>query len=485
MTAATTPTANHPATDHAARRRWPAMTLRRRLVITFAGLVTVAVVLVGGITYSATVNTLNAELDRTLVSAATTIAAGGTVPVGDLPPDTGRGHGDDRGSVATTISVVQHIAADGTVTSRSGDAAGLPVSDAQLRLAAQGNSGDGRFDQVTVTDTTYRVYTLAQGGGAGAVQVGRDQADSTRVLTRIGAITGLVGLAVILLAALAGWWIARQITRRLAALSDAAEQVAHTGDLSVSIEAKGSDEVGRLGTSLRSMLTQLGESRNAQRRLVQNAGHELRTPITSLRTNARVLRRFDELDEPDRRRLLDDVDGELKELTGLVNELVELATDTHSVEVPEPTDLTDLVGRVAGRIARRNGRPVQVAGDGAVLSLRRHAVDRAVGNLIENAVKFDPNGSEPVEVQTRNGQVQVRDRGPGVPQAELDRIFDRFYRVDTARALPGSGLGLAIVREVAEQHDGTVTATPRPGGGLVLTLTLHNVGQQPTGPATS
>lgn len=465
------------AAGSSGRHRLPAMTLRRRLVIAFAGLVTVAVVLVGGITYSATVNTLNAELDRALVSAATTIAAGGTVPTGDQIDDQGQQHGshNDRDTTGAIISVVQHIAADGTVSHLSGDSTTVPIDTAELNLAALGSAGDGRYDQVTVGDTTYRVYTLAQGGGAGAIQVGRDTADSARILTRIGLITAAVGLAVILLAALAGWWIARQITRRLTALSDAAEQVARTGDLGVPIEAKGRDEVGRLGASLRSMLTQLGESRDAQRRLVQNAGHELRTPITSLRTNARVLRRVAELPDSDRRRLLDDVDSELKELTGLVNELVELATDTYSVEPPEPTDLTEVVNRVAARIGRRSGRSVLVDGDGMVLSVRPHAVERAVGNLIENAVKFDPGGSAPIEATIRGARITVADRGPGVPADDLDRIFDRFYRADTARSLPGSGLGLAIVGEVAGQHGGTVTAHPRPGGGLVVELTLTSV----------
>jgi len=454
------------------------MTLRRRLVIAFAGLVTVAVVLVGGITYSATVNTLNAELDRALASAATTIADGGTVPTGDqVVTAQGRGGRDaDRGAI---ISVVQHVVADETVNDLTGEATPLPVNAQQQRLATQGAVGDGRYDQVAVGDITYRVYTLAQGGGAGAVQVGRDLADSAAVLTRIGLITAAVGLAVILLAVAAGWWIARQITRRLAVLSDAAEQVARTGDLTVPIAARGRDEVGRLGASLRSMLTQLGESRAAQRRLVENAGHELRTPITSLRTNARVLRRFDELEPPDRARLLDDVDGELKELTGLVNELVELATDTHRVEAPEPTELAHLIDLVAGRIRRRTGRAIVVDADDTALPIRPHAVERAVSNLVENAVKFDPVGPHPVEILARGGRIEVRDRGPGVPAADLDRIFDRFYRTDTARSLPGSGLGLAIVRDVAEQHGGTVCARTREGGGLIVTMTLSAVDQTP------
>ena len=274
----------------------------------------------------------------------------------------------------------------------------------------------------------------------------------------------------ILLAVAVGWWLARQITRRLSVLSEAAGEVARTGDLTVPIEAEGADEVGRLGTSLRSMLAQLADSRDAQRRLVQNAGHELRTPITSLRTNAQVLRRFDELPQQSQQRLLDDVDGELKELTALVNELVQLATDSHSDEAPVPTVLGEVADRVAQRVRRRTGRIITVQADESRILGRPQALDRAIGNLVENAVKFDALGADPIEITVIEGRVEVSDRGHGVAGEDLARIFDRFYRADTARTLPGSGLGLAIVAEVAAQHGGTVTARPRAGGGLTVAL---------------
>jgi two-component system sensor histidine kinase MprB len=447
------------------------MTLRRRLVVSFAGLVTIAVALVGGISYSATMATFNAEMDRALVSAATTIAAGGTVSTTEERPEPDRGP-MPRGSVDPIISLVQHISPDGAVTVGSGVAGPLTPTDDQLRLAAQGPAGAGRFGETTVDDATYRTYALAEKAGAGAVLVGRNLADASRVLTRIAVNTILIGLVVILAAALAGWWIARQITRRLTALSAAAEEVAETGDLSVAIDTSGRDEVGRLAASMRSMLTQLGQSRDAQRRLVEDAGHELRTPITSLRTNARVLRRYDELPARDRSRLLDDVDSELRELTALVNELVELATDSHPTEPARPTLIRALLDRAATRIGRRTGRTITVAADDTVLTIQPQAVERAVSNLLENAAKFDPDPTHPIEIDSRAGTIAVSDRGTGVPSEDLDRIFDRFHRSESARSLPGSGLGLAIVRDVATRHGGSTNAAQRPGGGLTVTLTL-------------
>lgn len=459
-------------------RHWPVMTLRRRLVIAFGGLVTVAVILVGGITYSATVSTLNEEVDRSLVSAAITVAAGGTVATdgtGTTAKDRdgpGPGRDGDGDSAGATVSTVQTVAFGGATAHVSGTQVTLPVDDRGLQLASRGSAGQGQFSEATVDGVDYRIYTLALGEGRGAVQVGRDLGGTMRVLIRIALLTALIGLAVIALAVVAGWWIARQITKRLAVLSGVAETVARSGDLGVPIDIKGDDEVGRLGMSLQSMLAQLAESRDAQQRLVENAGHELRTPITSLRTNARVLRRVDDLPVDDRVRLLDDVDGELKELTTLVNELVELATDSRQNEVAANTDLGSLIEKVAGRVRRRTGRVINVDADDTVMDLRPQAIERAVTNLLENAAKFDP-GDEPIDVLVRSGSIQVSDRGPGVATDQLEQIFERFHRTETARSLPGSGLGLAIVRDIADQHHGSVTATRRPEGGLTVTLDLR------------
>lgn len=462
---------------------WVATSLRRRLVIAFTGLVAMAVALVGGIGYFAAVDTYNDELDRALVSAATTIADGGTVTTSS--PDTLGGRApDDADSSGPIISAAQNLSADGAVTPAAGSIE-LPVTQESLQLAASGAAGATRYDEVGLGGSVYRVYTVAGGPGRGALQVARNLARADAVLTRIAVVTLLAGLGVIVLAVVAGWWLARHISRRLAALSAAAEKVARTGDLSIPIEAVGHDEVGSLGASLRTMLTRLRDSQDAQQELVQNAGHELRTPITSLRTNARVLRRLDELPVAERRDLLDDVDIELKELTGLVNELIELATATREPEVQQPVQLSAMIERIADRTRRRTGRTVNTApvhtgtdtspGSDTVIAAP-NALERAITNLVENAAKFD-RGEHPILVTASldpaaGHTIEVADRGPGVPPDELDRIFDRFHRTDTARSLPGSGLGLAIVREIVEQHHGTVRARNRAGGGLTVSITL-------------
>ena len=224
----------------------------------------------------------------------------------------------------------------------------------------------------------------------------------------------VVGLLVLLIAAVAGWLVARQITRRLLGLTEVAERVSSTGDLDVPIPPGGRDEVGRLSTSLQVMLAELARSRDDQHRLVQNAGHELRTPLTSLRTNVSVLRRFDELSPLSRRRLLDDVDGETRELTNLVNELVELATDRRDAEPPEPVELADLAERTAARYRRRSGRTITVDAESSVVLARPLAVERALSNLLDNAIKFDPDGRDPIEIRVHGTTVEVLDRGPGV-----------------------------------------------------------------------
>jgi two-component system sensor histidine kinase MprB len=277
---------------------------------------------------------------------------------------------------------------------------------------------------------------------------------------------------VVVAAALAGWWLARRITRRLLLLTDAAEQVSATGRLDIAVPVRGHDEVGRLSATLDGMLGELARSREDQQRLVQDAGHELRTPLTSLRTNIRVLRRFAELGPDARRGLLDDLDGETRELTTLVDELVELATDRRTEEHPVPVDLADLAEHAATRARRRSGRTVTVHAEPATVTGRRAALDRAVTNLLENAVKFDPDAGHPVELHVDASRIEVRDHGPGITAADAPRVFDRFYRATAARSLPGSGLGLAIVADVARLHGGLPYATARPGGGAVIGFTL-------------
>jgi two-component system sensor histidine kinase MprB len=235
------------------------------------------------------------------------------------------------------------------------------------------------------------------------------------------------------------------------------------------VPVEGRDEAGRLAHAFNEMLASLARSRRAQHQLVQDAGHELRTPLTSLRTNVAVMQRYDELSPGSRQRLLADVESETRELTAMVNELVELATDRRDSEVPVSVVPGQVAEAVVERARRRWGREISVTTDEASVVVRPQAFERAIGNLVENALKFSDG---PVEVVVAGRRVEVRDRGPGIAEDDLVRVFDRFYRADAARSQPGSGLGLAIVRDMAESHGGRVFAGNREGGGAVVGFEL-------------
>ncbi|WP_329048863.1 ATP-binding protein [Amycolatopsis sp. NBC_01488] len=443
------------------------MNLRSKLAIAFAGVGAAAAILVGVLSYQAASQRIDAELDRSLLTTSAEVAAGATQVLAPSPVT--RGPDDDDHDEAQPM-VAQAIAPDGTVRPLGGRPVRLDVDDADRALAATGSLGDHRYWDFTAGRDDYRAITVALGPGRGAVELAIDVDESRNVLSELATrITGVSAL-VLFVAALAGWLLARQITRRLVRLTRVTEQVSDGRLDDLAVPTGGRDEVGRLATSFDRMLGRLADARADQERLVQDAAHELRTPLTSLRTNATVLRRFAELSPESRARLLDDVDGESRELTHLVDELVELATRRYEAEEAAPVGLGELVERAADRVRRRSGRAVTVTADASAVTGQAKALERAVANLLENAVKFAPEG--PIEADVHDGRVQVLDRGPGIGADEAPRVFDRFHRADGARGLPGSGLGLAIVRDIALAHGGSVFAEPRPGGGAVVGFTV-------------
>jgi two-component system sensor histidine kinase MprB len=335
---------------------------------------------------------------------------------------------------------------------------------------------------VAVGDDVYRIATVSLGAGRGAVQVAQEFSDTEDLLRALQQRTFVLMAAVVVLAGLCGWWLARRITRRLIVLTAAAEDVARTRRLGVQVPVTGYDEVGRLGRAFDRMLGRLAQSEEDQRRLIQDAGHELRTPLTSLRTNISLLRRIDELPPSTREELVADLSQEARELTDLVNELVDLAAGQSDTEPPQQVDLADIAEDVAGLARRRTGRDITVRASGDTTTDGRPGMlQRAISNLVENAAKFDRAGQTPIEIAVsgpaRPGtiRVEVLDRGPGVSETDLFRIFDRFYRAADARSLPGSGLGLSIVREVALAHGGAPFALRREGGGAVIGFTVGGV----------
>ncbi|HEY3961707.1 MAG TPA: HAMP domain-containing sensor histidine kinase [Gaiellaceae bacterium] len=290
-------------------------------------------------------------------------------------------------------------------------------------------------------------------------------------LSRIKFWLILTALGGVGLASGVGFMVARASLRPVRDLSETAERVRATRDLSQRIRVDGSDELSRLAATFNGMLESLDEAAHQQRRLVQDASHELRTPLTSLRTNIELLAtRGDELPPEDREQLLRDVIEQTGEMTMLIGELTQLAHGEQQAPAQEEVRL-DLVAQEAIRRTARNHPTVPIVAklDPTTVTGVPANLERAIGNLLDNAAKWSPAGSE-VDVTLAGGELTVRDHGPGIAENDRPHVFERFYRATNARGMPGSGLGLAIVRQVAEAHGGMVTAETAPGGGTLMRM---------------
>ncbi len=318
--------------------------------------------------------------------------------------------------------------------------------------------------------------------------------EDARLLQHLRGALTVIALGGIALAALLGRLVADAVIAPVGRLTRAAEHVARTHDLSERIDTDGAeqlarpDEIGRLAVSFNAMLDALERSMSAldasvhaQRQLVADASHELRTPVTSLRTNIEILQQTPNIDPADREQLFAEVIEQIEELTLLVGDLIDLARGEEPPATTEDVRLDQVVREAAERACRLAGwvgsdTPLSLNLEAVVLPGVPARLGRAVNNLIGNAVKYSPAGA-PVEIRLvgsdRDGaQLTVRDHGPGIAAEDLPHVFDRFYRGAEARGRPGSGLGLAIVRQVVEQHGGNIVAEAAPGGGTLMRVRL-------------
>ena len=439
------------------------MSLRRRVAFTAAGAVAVAVVLGSVVAYVVVRDTLRGQIDASLRRVPAPVAGERfTVPV---PP----GAEPQVDPLERPVVFAQLVEGNRLIASIGGERR-LGDPD-EVEAVADGERGAFLSDE-EVDGTHVRVLTQRAGPGL-AMQLARPLTEIDHALANLRLGLGLGSVAVILLAAFLARYATRHAVKPVTDLTETAEHVARTRDLSRRIEAEGGDELSRLAASFNTMLEALDESQRSQRRLVADASHELRTPLTSLRTNLEVLSNPGALPEADRERLRADLVAQIEELGELVGDLIELARDGEPNGEPhEPLRLDELVAAAVER-AQRHAPAVEFTTElePCEVTGARGRLDRAVANLLDNAAKWSPPGAA-VDVVLRDGELTVRDRGPGIAADDLPHVFDRFYRATAARGCAGSGLGLAIVRQVAERHGGAVTAEPAPGGGALLRLAL-------------
>ena len=346
------------------------------------------------------------------------------------------------------------------------------------QLAVANGTQDKVFYDTYVGNERYRVYTVSSTSSPGyATSYYQSLATVDSSLHSLELWLAVAAAAGIALATLAGLLLARSATRPVRRLTAAVEHVARTEDLSVRLPVDGKDEINRLGASFNKMTKALATSRNRQRQLIADAGHELRTPLTSLRTNVDLLLRSQrtgrELPPGRREAMLESVDRQLHELSGLVTDLLELSRGQEGgARRTMRVALHESVGRAVERAKLRGpGLLFDVDIDPWYVQGDPTSIDRAVVNLLDNAVKFSPAGGT-VTVRLKQGEYVVADQGPGIAAEDLPHVFERFWRSDSARSLPGSGLGLAIVAQVAEESAGTVSLEAAPAGGALARLRL-------------
>jgi two-component system sensor histidine kinase MprB len=453
------------------------MTLRKRVSLAAAGAVGVAVVLAVIVAYLVVRDQLQAQIDNELRAQATRVEQG---DLNALNPEAFPSIPPRAGGPAQYMQVVT---AGGDIVNERGNIQ-LPVTSATLSVAS--GRANNLLSDATVDGTPVRLMTIhvvvspAFGQTVSvAVQLARPLGPLDSVLASLRLVLLLLCLLGVALAAVLGRLAARRVLSPLAEVTATARTIGETDDLSLRLAVHADDEVGQLATHFNGMLDGLASSRAAlddsvrsQRQLVADASHELRTPITSLRTNIEVLLAGGELGAEDRQRLLADVVEQSEELSTLVSDLIEVARGDLPSEAKHEIRLDHIAEECLAR-ARRNAPDVEFAAVLAPLFVTGSAerLIRAINNLLDNAARHSPPGGR-VELSVDARGVEVRDHGSGIDEEDLPYVFDRFYRGANSRARQGSGLGLAIVRQVAESHGGTVSAANAPDGGAVFRIEL-------------
>ncbi|GGW65318.1 two-component sensor histidine kinase [Streptomyces lucensis JCM 4490] len=487
-------------------RRYQALPIRARLAMLVAAAVAFAVAAVSVTCWFIVQRKLFDQVDQDLrkaaqpqrgVNAESVLATCPQQPSGSAPANGLHNHG--------TYYYLQLVKRDGTACVSADSAGRVKTVAGDLDVIARANQSSGGLlesverDGVDSEGNAVRVLTqplTVTGPGAPpqlypntALQVAIPLKATHDTLKDLALILLLVSGIGVVGAGAAGLAVARAGLRPVDKLTDAVEHVARTEDLGIRIpvEDDSEDEIARLSRSFNSMTASLASSRDLQQQLIADAGHELRTPLTSLRTNIELLTRSEETGRPlppdDRRALLNSVKAQMTELASLIGDLQELSrSEGQRGERVQVVALQDTV-EAALRRARLRGPELTITADLKPWFVRAEpsALERAVVNVLDNAVKFSPVGGT-VEVRLTGGVLTVRDHGPGIPEDELPHVFDRFWRSPSARALPGSGLGLSIVARTVQQAGGDVALARAEGGGTVATVRLPGAPTPPPEP---
>ncbi|AGF71881.1 HAMP domain-containing sensor histidine kinase [Corynebacterium halotolerans] len=440
--------------------------LRWRLSLLTAGMVALAVGAMSLIAYWTISTSVSAAVDRELDETATALLERSMDPM----------------FLADMDSEIEQFKAynPGTRISVSPPGWTFSVGDSIPAAGEPVPGADGTATSVTTVDGE-RILSKSDNFG-GSVVLARDIDGTQELITSLGVVMLVIALLGVVLAVTAGTLVAAAGLRPLSRLQRAVDYVTWTDDLRP-IPVMGNDEVAQLAHSFNAMLKALEESRARQTRLVADAGHELKTPLTSMRTNLELLflaRKNNGphgLSEQDRLELKQDVIAQMEEMSTLIGDLVDLAREDSAEKVMEDVELEDVIETSLSRVRRR--RPdveFSVHTIPWLLHGDEDALNRAVVNLMDNAAKWSPKGGTVRirlwQVDDETAELSVADSGPGIPAENHERVFERFYRAPEARSTPGSGLGLAIVKQVIERHGGSISIRSSADGGTDMRVRL-------------
>ena len=441
------------------------MTLRTRLTVAGGGAVFVALAIASLVIYFDVRSKLQDQVDVSLIQAAQKAAAAW---VGSQASPAIRPAKKDHLLFGKTADGLFHVIPKLNADTKRGQPMLLPFSagdESVARGLTPPYFRDGRLGGVLM-----RMYTMRLPSSSdGLVQTVRPLTEANETLARVRRL--LIGLTIggALAAALLGWLAANTVLRPVRALAGAVRAVTATRDLDRRIPVSGRDELATLAADFNAMLGALDESQRAQQQLIADASHELRTPLAAHRANIELLARPD-LPAELRQRVLGAAVRGIEELSTLVADLIQAARDGRTVDTREPLALDELVGSAVER-ARHRAPGLRFESRLAPYSVvaSRSRLERAVDNVLDNAIKWSPPHGT-VDVRLDDGALTVCDEGPGIAEADLPHVFDRFYRAAAARAQPGSGLGLAIVKQAVDDHAGSVNVTNADGGGAIVTI---------------
>jgi two-component system, OmpR family, sensor histidine kinase MprB len=480
------------------------VSLRTRLTLAGGGAVFVALAIASLVIYVEVRTKLRDQIDFSLIQSAEGVATKWVRGNGPLKPPSaktgskgkrsasrlGRADGPFFGSDASGF--VQVIPSVGAVTNGGLSVTGAPVTTTAATTTAPRSTtlapkapGQAILDQdesvargrsppyfrdVRFAGVAMRLYTMRLPSSSdGLVRTVRPLTEANATIARVRWLLFGLTLGGALAAGLLGRLAASAVLRPVRALAGAVRAVSATRDLDQRIPVSGRDELASLAADFNAMLAALDESQQAQQQLIADASHELRTPLTAHRANIELLARPD-LPVERRQRVLGAAVRGIEELSTLVGDLIQAARDGRSVDTREPLALDELVAAAVARAQHSaSGLRFETRFEPYRFVGARSRLERAVDNVLDNAIKWSPPGGT-VDIRLVDGTLTVRDHGPGIAEADLPHVFDRFYRAAAARALPGSGLGLAIVKQAVDDHGGSVTVANADGGGALLTL---------------